>query len=81
MKNETEEVEVMQVGQVFHLATKNPRYALHETRKIPKWLWDLYTDIQPQAIDLQRRIERYFRPVKDKPMRVSKYQEDEKPDF
>jgi hypothetical protein len=76
-KHEYEEVEIMKVDGAFHLATNHPDYEFHEKRKIPKWLWDAYNEIQPKAIDMRRRIERYFKAVKDKPMIVSKNHEDE----
>lgn len=77
MTNEIEEVEVMQVGQVFHLVTQNPMFANYRRRMIPKELWDLYTEIQPQAVDVSRQIEMYFRPVKDVPMEIAKNHQDD----
>jgi hypothetical protein len=65
-----DEVEIMLVGGTFHLPTDNPKYEFYPRRKIPKRLWDLHNKLQPKAIDVQRRIMQYFKPIKDKPMLV-----------
>ena len=45
----------------------------YRTRKIPKRLFDLYVERRSEFLDLRRRIKRYFKPIKDKPMYVAKY--------
>ncbi|MDQ3816290.1 MAG: hypothetical protein M3362_01200 [Acidobacteriota bacterium] len=68
-----EEVYVSQVlekgDEHYHLRPQ----LTYRTRKIPKRLFDQYVQRRSEYIELRRRIKRYFKPLKDKPMRVEKY--------
>jgi hypothetical protein len=70
MKPDT--VEIMKYEEripIFHLASSNP---VTPKKEVPLFLYERYLKQREQFTDTLRRLERYFKPLRDKPMRIEK---------
>ena len=70
-------VDVVLVGNRFHLAPANEKFQFYPRQRIPKWLWEMYLESNTKTIDLYRTIMHKFKPVLDKKMHVAKYHPDD----
>lgn len=73
MESEVEIIKTVENGEEhYHLKPASEKYQFYPSVKVPKKMFEEYLTHRGLMMDFRKRLRFYFRPSKDKPMRVER---------